>query len=110
MTTNTATATVCTPIPTFTSKGSKTNTSTSTNLPRVGEFAKTIDELAASSRGVLAEAGREQALDAGPQRERLTASDVALVAVGDRQLGLEARVLLAQPLILGAHRLEALSQ
>jgi hypothetical protein len=32
------------------------------------------------------------------------------VPVGDRQLGLEALVLLAQPLILGAQRLHALAQ
>jgi hypothetical protein len=34
----------------------------------------------------------------------------ALAAVGDRKLGLEVGVLLAQPLVLGAQRLEALTQ
>jgi hypothetical protein len=35
---------------------------------------------------------------------------VALLAVGDRELGLEAVVLVAQALVLGAQRLEALAQ
>jgi integrase len=37
-------------------------------------------------------------------------SGVALLAVGDRKLGLQRRVLLAQSLVLGAHRLKPLAQ
>jgi hypothetical protein len=35
---------------------------------------------------------------------------VALLAVGDRQLGLQAGVLVAKPLVLVAQRLDALAQ
>src|SRR5918998_706391 len=42
--------------------------------------------------------------------ERPARSGVALLAVGERELGLEAVVLLAQSLVLVAQRLEALAQ
>jgi hypothetical protein len=42
--------------------------------------------------------------------ERSARPGVALLAVGERELGLEAVVLLAQSLVLVAQRLEALAQ
>jgi hypothetical protein len=42
--------------------------------------------------------------------ERSARTRVALLAVGERELGLEAVVLLAQSLVLVAQRLEALAQ
>jgi hypothetical protein len=42
--------------------------------------------------------------------DRVSDRDVALLAVGDGELGLEAGVLFAQALVLGAQRLDALTQ
>ena len=77
-------------------------------LEAVTEFPKTIEDLTRRVETALTDADEQGVADGS-----VTCSGVAgvtLSAVGDRQLGLQCSVLLAQPLVLGARGLQALAQ
>ena len=71
-------------------------------LEAVSQFARTIDELARRIESVLSEPRTSGLLRLD---RRSAVADLALLAVGERELGLEGGVVLAQPLVLVAQRL-----